>query len=556
MTGHRQGGVRRALWLVVPALLLALAVVGPAGPAAAHASLVGTDPAEGAVLAASPGTITLTFDEPVRVADESAMLVDATGGTLSSPVSGGGTEVLVDVPDDLADGSYLLSWRVVSADGHPIAGSLTFSVGAATEMARAAPEPDTSVGVAALGIVQGLAYVALLLAGGLVLAAALLLPGHTAAEPVRARIRRLAVRSALVAALAFLTVAPLSVAHQLGLGPTGLASAPAWSLDLLGAPLLVALLVTGGLVAALAVLRERTPGRLVSGVVLGSTAVAVAAPSLVGHARGTDPVALMLVGDVVHLGAGAIWLGGLVAIAVALRGLSQRPALAAGTLARFSTWAGGAVVLLTVTGSFMAWRIIGSWSALFSTTYGRLLLLKIALALLVVGIAAWNRFVLLPRVASAAGPTGAVSSARGVGRTAATEAAVLAVLLLVTGFLVNQSPRAATDTPTVDTGAVVATLAEDVRVAGLLSPGTTGPNTLLVQIQSADGDPLEPYAAPQVTLRSDAVDLGQVPLVSARAEAGSYRAEIVLPPGGPWELQVSLRQSEFENPVTTLQLTD
>ena len=66
-------------------------------------------------------------------------------------------------------------------------------------------------------------------------------------------------------------------------------------------------------------------------------------------------------------------------------------------MSRFSTLAAGVLAALVATGSFMAWRIVGSWDGLVSTDYGRLLLVKIGVALVAVAIAAVNRFVLLPR---------------------------------------------------------------------------------------------------------------------------------------------------------------
>lgn len=552
MTTHRQVRVRRALRLVVPALLLALAVVGPAGPAAAHATLVDTDPADGAVLPESPGTVTLVFDEPVTVPGGSASLFDAEGDTLAATVTATGTEVLVDVPDDLAQGSYLLSWRVVSGDGHPVAGSLIFSVGSpSAEMSGPPPPPESSIVVTTgLRLVQGVAYVSLLLAGGLLVFAAILLPRQAVADPVRARLGRLAMRSAVVAGAA-LAVVPLSVTYQLGLDLRDVVTAPVWSFALLRDPLLVAVLVISGLALALRLLGERSPEPRTRAVLLGAVAVAVAGPALVSHPRAVEPTSLMLMADLLHLGAGAIWLGGLVGLALALRTLSKREVLAAETLARFSTYAAGAVAVLTVTGSFMAWRIIGSWSGLVDTTYGRLLLVKIGLALVVVGVAAWNRLVLLPRVRDAAGYADRQRPARTVARSAAAEAGLLTILLLITGFLVNQTPDATVDEVTASTGAVMAALDEDVRVVALLTPGTRGRNAVLVQIQTTAGDPVEAFAAPEVRVRSESVDLGRVALVNV--DTGTYRAEVVLPSDGPWQVQVSLRRSEFENPVATLE---
>ena len=159
--------VRRAL----AAVLLAGLLVGSAGaPASAHASLVSTDPAEGAVVPEAPDVVTFTFSEPVSLAGDSIQAYDAAGEPVEVDASARDEVVTADLPDDLADGTYVVAWRVVSSDGHPIAGSLTFHVGAPSETVvhpRDGPVTDDSAMRNVASVVQALSYLALLLAGGL-----------------------------------------------------------------------------------------------------------------------------------------------------------------------------------------------------------------------------------------------------------------------------------------------------------------------------------------------------------------------------------------------------
>jgi copper transport protein len=90
-----------------------------AWPASAHATLVSTDPADGEVLPQTPDLVTLTFSEPVNLPADAAQLFDAQGEQLEASASGEDRDVLIDVPDQLAAGTYVVTWRVVSAGGHP-----------------------------------------------------------------------------------------------------------------------------------------------------------------------------------------------------------------------------------------------------------------------------------------------------------------------------------------------------------------------------------------------------------------------------------------------------
>jgi len=546
----RQRGWLRLLAGGLVGVALALA---PAEPAAAHASLVETDPAEGQVLSESPRVARLMFDETVSATAGGVQMYDARGKVVESKASARDTVLTVDVPDTLDEGTYVVSWRVVSADGHPVAGALTFSVGRPSAVVRPPPTPDESSasGVrGALSAVQAIGYLGLFLAAGLVVFAGWLLPALPRLDVLRRRLRRTARGAALLAALAGLLQLPLSGAYQQGLGFAGLLEASAWS-GAGGRELLALTMLVGGLGLAVAPLGADPLVGRARGIATAGAVVAIASPSVVGHSRAFPPQLLVIATDILHVAVGAVWLGGLAGLALSLPALAGRSRAAAETLARFSGLAAGLLTLLVASGSLMAWRIIGSWDDLFGTTYGRLLIVKVMIAALAVAIAAWNRFALLPRIIGAADRPERLDAASEIRRAVAAEASVLVAVLLVTGFLVNQPPRQAPPVvAAAGTGVVTGDLGEDLRVLGTMSPRAVGTNTVTIQLQDLTGEPVEPTRPPTVRVRSSTVDLGNLLVTSS--DAGTYSAEVVLPTSGTWRVQVSLRIDEFENPVASL----
>lgn len=526
-----------------------LAVLVPSSPAAAHATLVGTDPADGAVLAESPGQATLTFDEAVSLPAEGVRVFDASGGPVTSTASSGDSTITVDLPDRLADGTYVVVWRAVSADGHPIAGSLTFSVGRPSVQVVSPPPPDRAgpaVG-AVLSVANAVTYVGLLLAVGLGLFAVVILGGAGGAPRASRRLRPVVTWSTVASVVAVVAALPLTVVTQRALGPADVLTSEAWT-GVTPTALVAAALLAGGLVLVRVALGDRrsvAQSRVALGLGAG---LAVVTPALTGHSRGMAPQVPVVALDVLHVLAGSVWLGGLVGLALSLPVVSGRRSDAALVLARFSTLAASVLALLVATGGLLAWRIVASWENLFGTRYGWLLLAKIALACVAVTIAAWNRYVLLPRTRSDHGHQRHRSAVHRVGHVVAAEAGVVVLVLALTGFLVNQSPRAeALVVPAGRTGVQATTLGEDLKVLVTLSPAEVGPNTLRVQVQDLTGEPVEPSRLPVISLNSDDVDLGEVR--STSDAAGTFRSSVVLPAAGTWRVQVSLRLTEFDNPV-------
>jgi copper transport protein len=555
----RPAGWRRALLRgagPVAALLVALAIVlAGVSPASAHAELVSTDPEEGAVLDAAPGTVTLTFNEPVRLTSQEVAVYDAEGDPVESSASAVDAEVTVDLPGaaGLADGTYVVSWNVLSGDGHPISGALTFSVGAPSASVSAPPEPQTSSQVVQVvrDLVTVVSLVGLLLAAGLAIFLAKVLPDTWEGTDTRRRLRRLVTYAATAGIVGFVLQVPVSAVYGQGLELTDAVSSfdPGTVVN----ELVSAALVLLGLGMVVRGARTTPPDANDRALLLAGALLALIGPSLVGHTRAFAPAPVLVVWDVIHVSAGAVWLGGLVGLVLSLRALAGREVLAAQTLSRFSTIAAFALVVVAAAGAFLSWRILGSWAGFVETPYGWLLLTKIGIALVVAAIGGWNRWRTLPAVRAAAGFGDRERAAVAVTRTVRVESVLLVALLGVTGVLVNQSLRPVPVTPASGTTGVGTATVGDLRVLAAMDPRRTGSNTLLIQVQDAAGEPYDPPTHPVVSLRTEGLDIGDVTM--RPVGAGTYRGEVVVPRPGEWEVQVSIELSRFENPVTTVRLT-
>jgi methionine-rich copper-binding protein CopC len=164
---------RRVGWLLA-ALVAGATLLYGAAPASAHASLVGASPADGSTASAAPEQVTLRFDENIR--SPSVVIVTGPGGRR---VDHGATTVrdnTAGVPVNVAQpGRYTVAFRVLSGDGHPVAGETTFSYrgtgSGSASTTPTTPMPASSVGggSGSTGWVAGGVAVALLAAGGLLL---------------------------------------------------------------------------------------------------------------------------------------------------------------------------------------------------------------------------------------------------------------------------------------------------------------------------------------------------------------------------------------------------
>ncbi|MBL1107883.1 copper resistance protein CopC/CopD [Streptomyces sp. 5-8] len=390
-------------------LLLCLAVTGAllagAGPASAHAALTGSDPAQGVVADKAPTQVSLTFSEKVAMNDDSLRVLDPRGKPVQtgSPVGVSGTTYAVKLKSGLAKGTYTVTYQVVSADSHPVAGAYTFSIGAPSQTVVSGTGPTAGGGVVGWLYAFG-RYVSyagfIVLAGG----AAFVLACWQRGAGVRA-LQRLVVGGWVALTAATLWLLLLRGSYT-GSGKV----ADVFDLDLLGqvlqtktgAALVSRLLLLAAAALFVAVLfgaytrrEEGTEKRdLTFGLAVGGVVVAAGLATswaMAEHAStGLQPGIAMPV-DVVHLLAVAAWLGGLTALLVALYRAPAEIPVEAAAVRRFSRLAFGSVLALVTTGVYQSWRQLGSWSAFTETRYGQLLLVKIGLVAVLVGVAVTSR---------------------------------------------------------------------------------------------------------------------------------------------------------------------
>jgi copper transport protein len=591
-----RGRAVRAL-LACAALLLLL----PAS-ASAHARLIGSTPERGAQLERSPGQVVMRFSEAVEISFGAVRVLDAEGNEVQSGAAehpgGRSKEVAQRLNDALPDGSYTVTFRVVSADSHPIAGGFVFSVG------EGGPAPQASVAdlidegqagpvtEVAFGIVRGLAYFAMALAVG-VLAFALLVWARSLRSIARAGDEWLAASAAFARRGERLLGAAVViglVATALGIVLQGATAAgtsfwsaldpdvlrdvlstrfgTVWGLRLIAWLGIGALLVVPGLRVQVPRLRPASLGA--TGLVLGRGAPPVSTvllaafvgyilltPALSGHATTQEPVALLLPTDVVHVLAMCVWIGGLVVLVTALPAATrqlataERTRLLASSLARFSPLALASVIALVASGVVQSIVHLSALSQLWETPFGRAVLIKIALLLFLVALGAHNRQRSLPqlrRLAQASSPPGPAGTL--LRRALRAEVALVVTVLAVTAALVSYPPPAAV------AGGPFAANTElgPTRLELTVDPAQVGANEIhLYLFDARTGAQYDEVKEFTITATLPDERIGPLAIDAVKAGPGHYTSSgAVLAPGGDWQLRFRARVSEFDEYSATV----
>lgn len=392
----RVGTLRRVgvFGFVSVAALFALAA-----PALAHAVLEGANPAPQADLSASPGSVTLEFSEKVDVRADGIKVLDQQKSLIQTgrPThpSGQSKVVRASLPK-LGKGLYTVVWRAVSEDSHPIQGAFTFGYRAdasgtaarnLTANVSAGEKGDRTVGVL-FGVMRFGVFVGLALLLGAGWFAAYLWPEGRQAVRVRQLLIGSLVLTGVSTVVGFLLQGPYTSGKGLGdLFSSDQISAvwdsrfgKVWMLRL------VLLIVAALLLRMMVRHRGPLPGWWFGVAGIGGLALA-ATPGLAGHASTGRWTLVALPADMFHVLGMAVWLGGLVMLAIARTDDHAYARVAE----RFSGLALGAVVVLVITGTFQSIRQLQPISALWDANYGRILIAKLVAFAIVLLIAAWSR---------------------------------------------------------------------------------------------------------------------------------------------------------------------
>jgi copper transport protein len=593
----------RITWLTagktgLVALLSAFALSGLAGTASAHAQLESSDPPAGEVLASAPQQVALTFGEPVEVTsgavqvfDDHLRRVDTERVSADNPQR---NRIRVALNSGLGPGTYTVSWHVSSTDTHPVSGTFRFSIGAPSQVTGTVPgagRNDTAG--ALLGVLRGLGYAGLVLAPGVLLVVLLLWPAGLADR----RTRRL-----LWMGLAMLGTSTIGGMLLQGVWASGVPLSGIWAapstldthsrrFDMVFAVRFY-LLVAFGVVLTAAVLsapkpvvaqtkrdrraaaraphRRQVPPRLLLGVAVACTAALLVTWSLAGHAAAGPQSPLAVASDLLHLSAMTVWLGGLAVLAVSLSAKTRVSELAT-VLPRFSRLAFVAVMVLVATGTYQAWREVGSLAALPATPFGRLLLVKFGgvILLLVLGNLArrWVQRHLtrlrLPARRVVAGAAIAVlerdepqppqygpAEVRRLRRGLVAELGVgLAVLGLTAALVATVPGRQAYVAPFEK---IISTA--DITVRMTIDTPRTGDTVLHVSTSTSDGRP-QSVQKLNGTLSLPSAGLGPLPVRVDRSDSptGQQDVGLTFPARGDWTLRLTVQTSNLDS--TALSVT-
>jgi copper transport protein len=501
-----------------------LLLLGVCTGAFAHASLVATEPRDGSMLAQAPKTVQLRFNEPVTPAV--IRLIDSDGTIRVDAVVRAVDETIdVTLPDGLPRGAQVVSYRVISADGHPVAGSMMFSVGMGKSAAVPAASDSlvtTLIWLARIGLYLGL------FAG----VGGVFFEAWIAAVRMRSRTIGSALALGLFSAAVSLGCQGLDL---LGLPVSGVLTAAPWRAAI--ATTLGPSLAVAAAAMALGVFARRSQSGTLArtAAVLAMAGVGVALASS-GHAGTASPQWLTRPAVFLHAVGVAYWLG---ALAPLLAMLHRQPATLIPVLHRFSRGAVPVVGGLVLTGLALAIVQLESFRALIDTKYGWILSIKVTLVILLLGLAALNRFRLTPALESDR------KNAQRLARSILFECAIVfGILAVVAGWRFTPPPRslAAAAGPPL----ALHIHSDKAMFQVLVLSGKPGTDSFVLQIMTGDASPLQ---AKEVTLILSLPEKGIEPMErqATQASDGNWTVrDMPIPFAGRWRVRVDVLVSDFE----------
>jgi copper transport protein len=562
--------MKKVLFLL--GVLLAASLAFAPG-ASAHAALESTTPASGAIVETAPSSVQLHFSEPVEADDDAVRVFDANRKRVDDgdveKIDGSTIKVGLD---DLDDGGYVVAWKVVSADGHPIGGGFTWRLGESSTAVDPTLVQDLlneQTAGRAVGVVSGIdrfvVFAGLLLLVGGAAFIAIVWP----AGGDRPRTRR----------LLWWSWGAVFVGTVLGIGLQGVsldglglfdAFKPSVISDTLDTTVGTVWLIRLGLLMPFGWLLTQlsSAGKTwwrIDAAVIGLALVAT--PAFSGHADTGRWIPLAKAFDILHVGAGAVWIGGLCVLLVV--GLRSDVTEARRLTERFSKLAFGAVIAVVASGTFQSVRQVTTLDAI-ETSYGRLLAVKIVIVIGLIGIASLTRAALQGRLsfgdddatALPAGPGAAVEGEHDevsvLRRLVGAEVAVALVVLVMTALLVDANPGYATAGgvagPFDETHVVAAPAgsgASDVLINVVAVPGTVGPTDFHVYVDNPAGGLTPPVdATGTLSLPSGDIAGIDVPFVDAGSSHWSAN-DVDIPIAGRWELTIEVLLTDVDKVTTT-----
>lgn len=505
---------------LLAALATLLLAAGFASAAWAHAALVSVEPASGSMFAAAPKAVELRFNETVTPG--AIRLIDGTGRARDDiRVSASGEAISVAMPADLPSGTAVVSYRVISQDGHPVTGSVIFSIG----MPTATKPPATVDG--GLNVLIWLARVGLYV-GLFVGVGGVFFARWVASSMIGVSVPRMALAFGFPSAIVSVGALGLDL---LGVPPAALATTGPWKVAFAtsaGPALLVAF--TAMLFASMA-LRSGSYARALAMIAFIGVGLSLA---VTGHAATAPPEALTRPAVFLHGLAVAFWIGALAPLAALV---SKSAAAAFPVVNRFSRIAMPVVGVLALTGLGLAIVQLEKPAALIETRYGLILTAKLALVLVLLALAAFNRFRLSPALATTRGAAPALK------RSIVVECVIaLVILAIVAGWRFTPPPR----TIVPETPLAIHIHGDKAMFQVLVFPGKVGLDDFVLQLMTGEATPL---TAKEATLTLSLPERGIEPMewkASPGPDGYWHVHKVELPFAGRWHVRIDALVTDFE----------
>lgn len=506
------------------ATVLALFVLMIPSVASAHAILDSSSPTASSVLETSPTEIRLDFNETIENSLLSIQLFDAEQSRVSigkAERSSTDTSVAVASVPKLSDGVYVVVWRAVSADGHPVSGAFPFEVGNSSTV---------DAGELLTRVLQGLDTesplgVPLSLARLMAYAAVIVLIGCVAftwgsMTFITARVRAMLRQAVIVFAFGSLGILLMQGPYAAGRG-WGAITDGSLLADVLPTRLGIASLVRLVLAIAwglLVVLLERNSRRWWK-VLAVSTSVATAVTFAVsGHASAASLPGVFATVAGIHLVAVSVWVGSFFA-AVVVRTEDG--------VARLSKLATVAMPIAVLTGVIEAAHITGGVSQIFNSQYGTYLLLKVSVIVVCLAIGYGLR-----RRMKSGRPT--------VTQSLFVEAVLLVVVIAITSVMVGTSPTAtASSSSTFSATQIQGEIVADFSIL----PTRVGAAEIHVYLTPPGGS-LKPVASVKMSFTLASRDIPPIPVKLIEIGPNHWSGVMQFPYAGEWSMETRVQPTE------------
>lgn len=537
---------RMTCYLLGLLLVCTLATSSPQG--FAHAVLLDSSPKPGEMLMQSPSEVVANFNE--GVGPIFFKVLDVKGQPVGDPgeIRLDGTKMILPLRATIPNGTYVLTYRVISADTHPVGATFGFSIGEPMKTVDATADAGSrSIWSLAVGVNRWVLYAGMLWTAGTALFLLLLGIEGSLREDARQKARW----ASVVTALSYVLAVGFGGADmQLG-GVDALWKAATWrsGLDSTLAPSAVFGVISMALLYAGCMAGERRR----HGVLIAGVALAIGSFLVTGHAATAPPAWLMAPVVGAHLLATAFWIGAFRPLLLSTRQFSAADSGA--LMQRFSNFAVPAVIVVLISGTLISLKQLGSPANLFNNDYGTVLLTKIILVFVIIGIAAYNKINLTPKLIA-----NDVAGVSKIKRTITLELMLYVIVLAAASALtMTTPPRALVATGEAGAaeakmtmmpgGLVKRTLENDAGYSAdiELSPAKVGENMLMVTLKDPAGGIVQGATALEVIVALESAGISEVRLKSEAVGNGMWHvmiSETLIP--GDWALMIDGYLTDYD----------